>query len=179
MTFNIKRHFERAHPKEYRICEQKDSKSAANMNKRKSKTKFVQVKRLNISSAKSSSSASNLTSSQSQQSQSKGKPKIQVQQTITDFISVSPVMQRAINLVVKNGVSFSIFASEDMQNLITAAKTGLKDHSRAIINPDNLKKAVREFAALKADLLRKKIERRVISLSADFATCGRRQFLGM
>lgn len=87
-------------------------------------------------------------------------------------------MQRAINLVFKSGVSFSVFGSEDMQKLIVAAKVGMKDYSKEVINPSNVKKSVREYAGLKAEILKKKISGRLINLSADFATCGRRSFLG-
>jgi hypothetical protein len=100
------------------------------------------------------------------------------QRKISDFVSISPVMQLAINLSIRKGLSFSTFDSEDMRKLTTLAKKGADDDSRQVINADNVKKSMKELARLKRDELKKVLKQKIINLTADFATCERRSFLG-
>lgn len=87
-------------------------------------------------------------------------------------------MQIAINLAVFKGVAFSAFDFPDMKMLTESAKGPLSDSSKTIVNSENVKTAVREFAKLRREETKKLLKRKVINLVADFATCERREFLG-
>lgn len=103
---------------------------------------------------------------------SKNQPKI------TDYAIVSPVMQLAVNLAVHKGLSFSTFDSEDMRKLVLLAKTGAKDGSKRVVNADNVKSSVKYIADVKRNEIQSNFKGKIVNLSADFATCERRSFLG-
>jgi hypothetical protein len=100
------------------------------------------------------------------------------QRKMTDFITISPVMQLAVNLAVRKGLSFSTFDSKDMRKLLVMAKKGASDSSKLVVNSENVKKSLKETAKIKKDEIRNKLKGRVLSITADFATCERRSFLG-
>lgn len=87
-------------------------------------------------------------------------------------------MQLAIDLTIRKGLSFSTFDSKDMRKLIILAKKGAGDDSRQVVNAENVKKSLKELARLKRDELKKLLKGKIINITADFATCERRSFLG-
>ena len=87
-------------------------------------------------------------------------------------------MSVAINLVVHDAVCFSVFDSQNMRKLVMNAKKGAGDYSKQVINAENVKKSLKLIASLKKDEIQKSLRGKIVNLSADFATCERRQFLG-
>lgn len=83
-----------------------------------------------------------------------------------------------MNLAVYNGVPFSLFDVPDMRVLTTQAKIGIGDESPRVVSSSNVKTAIKEIAKEKREELRKLLKGKVLNLTADFATCERRSFLG-
>lgn len=97
---------------------------------------------------------------------------------ITSYTGLSKILHTAVNLAVHNGVPFSIFDVPDMRVLTTQAKIGIGDESARVVSSSNVKMAIKEIAKEKRDELRQLLKGKVINLTADFATCERRSFLG-
>lgn len=100
------------------------------------------------------------------------------QKKLTEFSKISKVMMLAANLAVHNGYSFKSFNCNDMTELLNGAKKGLNDTSSEVINSENIKSAIKELAAAKRGEMLKLMQNKLICISADFATCERRSFLG-
>lgn len=99
------------------------------------------------------------------------------QKKFTDFVAIPPIMTIAVNLAVRNGLSFSVFDSEDMKKLIDLAKTGAQDSSTRKVNPENVKKSLAETSQILKNQLKRDLRGKILSITADFATCERRSFL--
>lgn len=93
-------------------------------------------------------------------------------------MAISPAMQIAVRLAGDNALSLKIFDNNDMKQLFVHAKKGLNDNSKTTINSNNVTKSTCEFADIKRGEIRKKLRKAIINLTADFATCKRRSFLG-
>lgn len=97
---------------------------------------------------------------------------------MTDFNTISPTMQIAVELAVNKGIPFSTFNDSNMRKLVTLAKKGGNDSSVKVINSENVRSAIQETAKEKRDKMAKLMKNKVISLSADLATCEARSFIG-
>lgn len=87
-------------------------------------------------------------------------------------------MQIAVRLAVNNSLSLKIFDNNDMKQLFKHAKKGMNDNSKTAVNSNNVRKSISEFADIKRGEIRKKLKKNIVNLTADFATCERRSFLG-
>ena len=101
------------------------------------------------------------------------------QQKLSDLVGISPVMELCANLAVRHGLSFRIFDSKDMDRLTKLAKKGADDNSKLSVNSENVKKSIAEQANLKRHEFTKLFKGKILNLSADFATCEHRSFLGI
>jgi hypothetical protein len=136
----LKRHLSRKHPEIHKQVELKD------LGKKTPKShRFKPVKRLESAVA----SSSRLDASK-------------LQMKMTDFVAISPVMNCAINLAVHSGMSFSTFNCTDMRTLTTLAKKGALDNTKAVVNAENVKSAIRELAKLRREEVKKLLKRKVL-----------------
>lgn len=99
------------------------------------------------------------------------------QRKLTDYVVVSPVMKLCVELAVHKGTPFSTFDDPAMRKLLKMAKIGSSDNSNKVINAENVKQAVIDIAASERQMLINMLDRRVISLSSDMATCEGRSFI--
>lgn len=100
------------------------------------------------------------------------------QPTISQCFKASPVLDLAVDMIIENAVSFELFDNLPMKTLCSLAKKGSGDIFSPAIYSENVKKALLERLYQKKDDLKRILEGKVVSLSADFATCWRRSFLG-
>lgn len=151
VTSSLMKHLKCVHPKSFDDYENKASEA-------KTKLKSNPFKR---SSGKTSSSSGSSNK----------------QMKMTKYIGNSRTMMNAVGLAVHNGVAFSLFDSFDMRELTVRAGNG--DDSEKVVNSENVKSAIHELAKLEREELKKLLQHKIFSLSADFATCQRRSFLGV
>lgn len=100
------------------------------------------------------------------------------QKKITDYALISPTMQLAVDLAVHKGLPFSTFNDPSMRKLTTLAKKGNGDQSSTTINSENVVSSIHELAKQKRDQISAKMKGKIVSLSADMATCESRSFIG-
>lgn len=96
-----------------------------------------------------------------------------IQKTIFD----GSIMQLCVDIATQ-GVPFNAFAGESFQKLIEYAKKGANDSSPYKINPSNIKSEVYKCASASDEEIKKKMKNKLISFSADLATCCNRSFFG-
>lgn len=147
----LKRHLQRYHPKVFSAVETDDKLA---------KSKATVVKR-----PQGSASGSKM-----------------IQQKIDGFATVPYVTKLACDLAVVKGVSFSLFDHPATKEIMNLAQKGFYGTSSRInmntINSENVKKSVRNIAEVQRLEIKKLLDRKIINLTADFATCERRSFLG-
>lgn len=97
---------------------------------------------------------------------------------LTDFFGHSKAMLNAVHLAVNNGVAFSVFDSPDMRQLTNKTKAHDGEQSAKVVTAENVKAAILEIAEEKRKVIRKLLADKVVNITADFATCQRRSFLG-
>lgn len=102
----------------------------------------------------------------------------QKQMKMTDFFGHSKAMLNAVHLAVNNGVAFSVFDSPDMRQLTNKSKAHDGEQSAKVVSASNVKAAIRDIAEEKREEIKKLLTDKVVNISADFATCQRRSFLG-
>lgn len=98
------------------------------------------------------------------------------QPKIVDIFGGNQVLQLCVDLVVENGRPLKIFDDKPMQALIALAKK--QKGEKTEIHSKAVKKTLFEFTKQKQQEIIKLLNKRVISLSADMASCRQRQFIG-
>jgi len=96
---------------------------------------------------------------------------------IGNFFSDS-LMDDCVDLVTINARPFEIFNDKGMKNIIKKARGNDPVKKFHAINPANVKQSVIQKASDSRKLLRKELNKKMLSLKLDFATCMYRSFYG-
>lgn len=100
------------------------------------------------------------------------------QQKMTSFFKPDVVMPLCVVLVTECGRPFSIFDDAPMKELIRLGRKSTKEEESLVVNATNVREAVlKEYKELK-NKLRGTFRGKIVSLSADMATCQQRCFIG-
>lgn len=100
------------------------------------------------------------------------------QKRITDFQEIPPVMKLCAEAAIHEGIPFSKFNSKYTMKLVSLAKKGANDNSTKTINSENIKDSVHILSKQRRNQLKALMKGKIVSLSADLATCEYRSFLG-
>ena len=100
------------------------------------------------------------------------------QPKLIDDFDKPKILSLATALAVNEGIPFTIFDSPSMRNITDLAKIGAGEGSAAVVNAANVKFSVSEEAAKLREKIKKQLNGKVLSITADYGTAERRSFIG-
>lgn len=97
---------------------------------------------------------------------------------ITDYSSCPAIMSLCVELAVVGGRPFKMFGDRAFGELVRFAKAGCGDYSTNVISPRSVKDTISIVATTERVQIKNKLKNKIVSLSADLATCQGRSFIG-